>query len=210
LPDARILLAVYHSPIRTGLSQPKPDSQEVFSRVGETGTGNSVCWLVVTLLKLSQCIGVAYAVSSTCALAVLLFWIATENDKVVSMILLQCFSSWCVCITSRVEHLKTVRPSHFLQASLVLSIPHELFWLQRLKHFDDLILAVSGYMHAVLLGVLICVESCDKRHLFLSEVDRKRSQEETSGFFRQRLFWYLNGLFRKGMLPCNLTGAKAY
>ncbi|KAL2279295.1 hypothetical protein FJTKL_13505 [Diaporthe vaccinii] len=143
------------------------------------------------------CVGVAYAVSSTFTLAVLLFWIGTADDKVISMILLQSFSSWCVCITSRVEHLKTVRPSHFLQASLVLSIPHELFWLQRLKLFDGLMLMVLGYTHAVLLVVLICVESCDKRQLFLLEGDRKRSREETSGFFGQRLFWYLNGLFRK-------------
>lgn len=201
---------MYHSPIREALSRPKPDPQKVRSRVGKTGTGNGASWLAVASLTISQGISAAYAVSSTSALVVLLFRIVTQDEKVVWMMMLLCFSSWCVCITSRVEHLKTIRPSHFLQASLLLSIPYELFWLRRLKPYDDFILRASAYTHAALLGVLVCLESCDKRHLFLFEVDHRRSREETSGFFRQRFFWYLNGLLRKGMLPCPFAWQKIH
>ncbi|KAL3291015.1 P-loop containing nucleoside triphosphate hydrolase protein [Colletotrichum asianum] len=144
-----------------------------------------------------QAFGILYGLSSTCSLVLLLFRIAIEDEKEVFMTLLLCFSSWCFCIASRLDHLKTIRPSHFLLVSLLLTVPYELLWFQRLQPYDDAILRVSVYTHAAFLGILICLESCDKRHLFLFEDDRRRSREETDGFFRQRFFLYLNGLLIK-------------
>lgn len=144
--------------------------------------------------------------SSTCALVVLLFQISTEDDSLIAMVYSVCFSSWCVCIASRVEHVKTVSPSHLLQFLLLLSVPYEAFWLKRIIIYDNVILRTSAYVHAVVLAILICVESCGKRNLFMSETDRRLSAEETCGLFERRLFWYLNGLFRKGNSPPRFCG----
>ncbi|KAF1934459.1 P-loop containing nucleoside triphosphate hydrolase protein [Didymella exigua CBS 183.55] len=108
-----------------------------------------------------------------------------------------CFASWCISVTSRIEHVKTVRPSHFLQFFLLLLVPNEAYWVQRMRAYDDAILRASAYVHGFALILLICIESCGKRHLFVSGPDQQLSVEETCGLFGRRLFWYLNTLFLK-------------
>ncbi|TLS21235.1 uncharacterized protein PpBr36_10624 [Pyricularia pennisetigena] len=155
-------------------------------------------------------INTAYAVSSTGALALLFFGAPSDGDGLILQTLLLCFSSWCVLITSRQEHLKTVRPSHFLQASLVLSLPIELFWLKELGLQKEPLLSTMGYIHAVLLAVMVFLESCDKRKLLLLQKDRELSREATSGIFRQRFLGYLNGLLKKAyrttLTPSDVEG----
>jgi hypothetical protein len=53
-------------------------------------------------------------------------------------------------------------------------------------------------IHTFLTGLLLLLESLDKRELFRSDGDRRLPPEETMGLFGKSLFWYLNGLFREG------------
>lgn len=59
-------------------------------------------------------------------------------------------------------------------------------------------LVAPASIHTFLTGLLLLLESLDKRELFNSDGDRRLPPEETIGLFGQRLFWYLNGLFKEG------------
>jgi ATP-binding cassette subfamily C (CFTR/MRP) protein 1 len=60
------------------------------------------------------------------------------------------------------------------------------------------LLVTPTSIHTFLTGLLLLLESLDKRELFFSDQDRRLPPEETIGLFGKRLFWYLNGLFREG------------
>jgi ATP-binding cassette subfamily C (CFTR/MRP) protein 1 len=59
-------------------------------------------------------------------------------------------------------------------------------------------LVTPASIHTFLTGLLLLLESLDKRELFSSDGDRKLAPEETIGLFGKRLFWYLNDLFKEG------------
>ncbi|KAJ4289146.1 hypothetical protein N0V90_011488 [Kalmusia sp. IMI 367209] len=59
-------------------------------------------------------------------------------------------------------------------------------------------LVTPASIHTFLTGLLLLLESLDKRELFNSDGDRELPPEETTGLFGKRLFWYLNGLFKEG------------
>lgn len=59
-------------------------------------------------------------------------------------------------------------------------------------------LVTPASIHTFLTGLLLLLESLDKRELFSSDRDRTLPPEETIGLFGKRLFWYLNGLFKEG------------
>jgi hypothetical protein len=59
-------------------------------------------------------------------------------------------------------------------------------------------LVTSASIHTFLTGLLLLLESLDKRELFYSDRDKALPPEETIGLFGQKLFWFLNGLFRDG------------
>ncbi|KAL1599876.1 hypothetical protein SLS60_007681 [Paraconiothyrium brasiliense] len=59
-------------------------------------------------------------------------------------------------------------------------------------------LVTLASIHTFLTGLLLLLESLDKRELFRSDGDRRLPPEETVGLFGKRLFWHLNGLFREG------------
>ncbi|KAJ4354286.1 uncharacterized protein N0V89_006020 [Didymosphaeria variabile] len=59
-------------------------------------------------------------------------------------------------------------------------------------------LVTPASIHTFLTGLLLLLESLDKRELFRSDGDRKLPPEETVGLFGKRLLWHLNGLFKEG------------
>lgn len=59
-------------------------------------------------------------------------------------------------------------------------------------------LVTPASIHTCLTGLLLLLESLDKRELFYSDRDRTLPLEETIGLFGKRFFWYLNGLFKEG------------
>ena len=99
----------------------------------------------------------------------------------------------------RLEHSKAVRPSYLLQFFLLVLLLCDAVRLRTLFLMDyPTSLVTPASIHTFLTGLLLLLESLDKRELFNSDKDRKLPPEETIGLFGQRLFWYLNGLFREG------------
>jgi ATP-binding cassette subfamily C (CFTR/MRP) protein 1 len=100
---------------------------------------------------------------------------------------------------SRLEHSRAVRPSHLLQFFLLALLVCNATRLRTLFLMDYPVSIVApASIHAFLTGLLLLLESLEKRELFFSEQDRSLPPEETIGLFGRRLFWYLNGLFKEG------------
>jgi ATP-binding cassette, subfamily C (CFTR/MRP), member 1 len=108
-------------------------------------------------------------------------------------------SSLCILLLSPLEHARTVRPSHFLQFFLLVLLVCDAVRLRSifLVRYPSAILATAS-IRLGLTGFLLILESWNKRSLLLSTSDKSLSPEETIGLFGERLFCYLNPIFRQG------------
>lgn len=97
------------------------------------------------------------------------------------------------------EHTRAVRPSHMLQLFLLVALAVSAVRLRTLvlMAYPARLLGAAS-LRVLLAAALLLLESLGKRALFASEQDRRLPPEETMGLFGERLFWYLNGLFRRG------------
>lgn len=112
---------------------------------------------------------------------------------------LEFLGSLFIVTLSRLEHSRAVRPSHLLQFFLLVLLLCDAVRLRTLFLMDyPASLVTPASIHTFLTGLLLLLESLDKRELFYSDRDRRLPPEETIGLFGKRLFWYLNGLFREG------------
>lgn len=112
---------------------------------------------------------------------------------------LEFLGSLIIVTLSRLEHSRAVRPSHLLQFFLLVLLVCNGVRLRTLYLMDyPALLVVPASIHTFLTGLLLLLESLEKRELFFSDRDRRLPPEETIGLFGKRLFWYLNGLFRDG------------
>lgn len=140
-----------------------------------------------------------YAASST---LLLVLWAKADSYKTKTSLASACFeflSSWSIVLLSRQEHSRAVRPSHLLQFFLLVLFLCDAARLRTLFLMRyDAALVSSSSVHTALTGILLLLESLSKKDLLVSENDRKLSPEETIGLFGQRLFWYLNDLFKEG------------
>jgi ATP-binding cassette subfamily C (CFTR/MRP) protein 1 len=147
----------------------------------------------------SKVTGICYVVSSTVLLAV---WSETEAYKTkwsVASASLEFLGSMFIVTLSRLEHSRAVRPSHLLQFFLLVLLICNAVRLRTLFLMDySVSLVAVASFHTFTTGLLLLLESLDKRELFYSDRDRRLPPEETIGLFGKRLFWYLNGLFREG------------
>lgn len=112
------------------------------------------------------------------------------------------------------EHSRAVRPSHLLQFFLLVLLLCDAVRLRTLFLMDyPTSLVTPASIHTFLTGVLLLLESLDKRELFKSDGDRKLPPEETIGLFGKRFFWHLNDLFmqgyRKVLKPTDLSSMDA-
>lgn len=140
-----------------------------------------------------------YAISSTLLFAL---WAQLDTYKTNTSIASACLeflSSWCIVVLSRLEHYRAVRPSHLLQFFLLLLFICDAVRLRTLFLMQyEAALVSSASLHTALTGMLLLLESLSKTDLLVSELDKRKSPEELIGLFGQRLFWYLNDLFRAG------------
>ncbi|KAF2502909.1 P-loop containing nucleoside triphosphate hydrolase protein [Lophium mytilinum] len=122
---------------------------------------------------------------------------------------LQFLGSLATVTLSHLEHTRAVRPSHLLQFFLLVLLICDAVRLRTLFLMEyPTSLVTWASIHTFLTGLLVLLESLDKRELFYSDRDKALPPEETIGLFGQRLFWFLNGLFldgyRKVLKPSDL------
>ncbi|KAL5384917.1 hypothetical protein DPSP01_005024 [Paraphaeosphaeria sporulosa] len=158
--------------------------------------------------------GVLYVGSSIALLAI---WSEIDSFKTklsVASAALEFMSSLLIVVLSRMEHSRAVRPSHLLQFFLLVLLLCDAVRLRTLFLMDyPTSLVTPASIHTFLTGLLLLLESLDKRELFNSDGDRKLPPEETIGLFGKRLFWHLNDLFREGyrkvLKPTDLSSMDA-
>ncbi|KAF2683972.1 P-loop containing nucleoside triphosphate hydrolase protein [Lentithecium fluviatile CBS 122367] len=180
LPQAALLLL---APIRLATLQRRRDKVAKSSHLGFLKTVAGTC----------------YVASSIALLAI---WSETEAFKTkwsIASASLEFLGSLFIVTLSRLEHSRAVRPSHLLQFFLLVLLLCNAVRLRTLFLMEyPVSLVTLASVHAFLTGLLLLLESLDKRELFFSDQDRRLPPEETIGLFGKRLFWYLNGLFREG------------
>lgn len=140
-----------------------------------------------------------YVASSVVLLAIWSDTNAFKTSLAITSASLEFLGSLFIVTLSRLEHSRAVRPSHLLQFFLLVLLLCDAVRLRTLFLMEyPASLVIPASIHTFLTGLLLLLESLDKRELFYSERDRKLPPEETIGLFGKRLFWYLNGLFRDG------------
>ncbi|KAL1621164.1 hypothetical protein SLS54_005659 [Diplodia seriata] len=163
-----------------------------------------------TLTFEESVISTLYAISSTLLFAL---WANLDTYKTNTSIASSCvefLSSWCIVLLSRLEHSRAVRPSHLLQFFLLVLFICDAVRLRTLflMHYEATLVSCTS-VHTALTGMLLLLESLSKTDLLVSDADRGRSPEELIGLFGQKLFWYLNDLFREAQ-PFLIAAMVAY
>ncbi|KAF1949726.1 putative ABC multidrug transporter [Byssothecium circinans] len=142
---------------------------------------------------------ICYVVSSIVLLAI---WCETKTYKTklsITAATVEFLGSLAIVVLSRLEHSRAVRPSHLLQFFLLVLLICDAVRLRTLFLMDyPVSLVTPTSIHTFLTGLLLLLESFDKRELFISDQNRTLSPEETVGLFGKRTLWFLNGLFREG------------
>ena len=107
-------------------------------------------------------------------------------------------ASLLICLISPLEHSRSIRPSIFLNAYLLLSFVFDAVVLRTLllSSFDNVIRAVFTTSLAV-KAVVLFQEAHEKRS-YLTPADRQYGPEATSGLYSLGTFWWLNSLIRRG------------
>ena len=166
------------------------------------------------VLNTVQVTSSCYAISSV---VLLVIWSELETYKTklsIASASLEFLAALAIVTLSRHEHERAVRPSHLLQFFLLVLLLCDAVRLRTLflmQYPAGLVTPAS--IHAFLTGLLLLLESLDKRELLYSDQDRSLPPEELVGLFGKRLFWYLNDLFREGyrkiLKPSDLSNIDA-
>ena len=108
-------------------------------------------------------------------------------------------ASVALCFLSTLEHTKSLRPSALINAYLLFSLIFDIAMMRTLwlaASFDATIRNVFTASFA--LKCLILVQEAVEKRRLLDPADRGYGPETTSGIYSQSLFWWLNGLIRRG------------
>lgn len=131
------------------------------------------------------------------------FWGYFQGFRVSISITAACvelIGSFMILGLSYLEHVRTVRPSSFLQLYLLFTLSFNALSLRTLFLIAvPLPLLSFSIANLAFRALSLVLESTSKRHLITSELDYCRSPEDTIGLFDRRLFWWINGLFRTGL-----------
>lgn len=110
---------------------------------------------------------------------------------------------------SYLEHSRSIRPSQLLQLYLIFASVAQVVHLRTIwiRHYDAILQALDT-AQVVSCAVFLVVESIGKESILISR--DKRPPQDTNDLFSQRLFWWLNYLFRQGysklLAPTDLDG----
>jgi ATP-binding cassette subfamily C (CFTR/MRP) protein 1 len=147
-----------------------------------------------------------YALSNLASVAL---WSRHESFKTrtsLAFAIIQLSGAVAIFLLSKVEHNRSMRPSHLLQFFLLIMLICSAVRLRTLflmQYSNGLV--VSASINTFLTGALLMLESLDKAPLLTPEPHLKRSPEETLGLFAKGFFWHLNGLFWTGNLCLSLV-----
>ncbi|KAL1301466.1 hypothetical protein AAFC00_005715 [Neodothiora populina] len=116
-------------------------------------------------------------------------------------------ASGIACALSYLEHLKSIRPSKLLQLYLLVALVVEAVHLRTTwTRHDDLVLQSIGILQVVSCASFLAAESAGKEHILLTR--KRRSPQDVNDLFSERMFWWLNHLFKQGyrkiLLPTDL------
>ncbi|KAF1972843.1 P-loop containing nucleoside triphosphate hydrolase protein [Bimuria novae-zelandiae CBS 107.79] len=118
--------------------------------------------------------GFAYIFSSIILLAIWSEIDAFKTSLSVASAALESTSSLLILTLSRLEHSRAVRPSHLLQFFLLVLLLCDAVRLRTLFLMDyPASIVTPASIHTFLTGLLLLLESLDKRELFNSDGDRK-------------------------------------
>lgn len=95
------------------------------------------------------------------------------------------------------EHVRSIRPSKLLQlyllVTLIMQVVHlRTIWIRQ----DDIVLQGLGIGQVVSCAMFLAAESGGKQHILLTK--QRRSPQDVNDLFSERLFWWLNHLFKRG------------
>lgn len=106
-------------------------------------------------------------------------------------------ASLIAAVLSQWEHIRSIKPSALLQLYLMVALVVQAVHLRSiwLRH-EDMIMKGLGIGQIASCALFLAVESISKESILLHR--QKRSPQDTNGLFSQRLFWWLNTLFKRG------------
>ncbi|THY82869.1 P-loop containing nucleoside triphosphate hydrolase protein, partial [Aureobasidium pullulans] len=106
-------------------------------------------------------------------------------------------ASLVAAILSQWEHIRSIKPSALLQLYLMVALVVQAVHVRSLWLRDeDNIKRDLGIGQIVACALFLAVESVSKESILLHR--QKRSPQDTNDMFSQRLFWWLNNMFKRG------------
>ncbi|KAH0165268.1 P-loop containing nucleoside triphosphate hydrolase protein, partial [Aureobasidium melanogenum] len=106
-------------------------------------------------------------------------------------------ASLAAAVLSQWEHIRSIRPSALLQLYLMVALVVQAVHLRSIwLRNDDTIMRGLGIGQIVACAIFLAVESMSKESILLQR--QKRSPQDTNDMFSQRLFWWLNNMFKRG------------
>ncbi|CAD0099756.1 unnamed protein product, partial [Aureobasidium mustum] len=106
-------------------------------------------------------------------------------------------ASLTAAILSQWEHIRSIRPSALLQLYLMVALVVQAVHLRSIwLRNEDTTMRGLGLGQIVACAIFLAVESVSKESILLQR--QKRSPQDTNDMFSQRLFWWLNNMFKRG------------
>ncbi|KAG9700130.1 P-loop containing nucleoside triphosphate hydrolase protein, partial [Aureobasidium melanogenum] len=106
-------------------------------------------------------------------------------------------ASLTAAVLSQWEHIRSIRPSALLQLYLMVALVVQAVHLRSIwLRNEDTIMRGLGIGQIVACAIFLAVESVSKESILLQR--QKRSPQDTNDVFSQRLFWWLNNMFKRG------------
>ncbi|KAH0400493.1 P-loop containing nucleoside triphosphate hydrolase protein, partial [Aureobasidium melanogenum] len=106
-------------------------------------------------------------------------------------------ASLAAAVLSQWEHIRSIKPSALLQLYLMVALVVQAVHLRSVwLRNEDTIMRGLGIGQIVACAIFLAVESVSKESILLQR--QKRSPQDTNDMFSQRLFWWLNNMFKRG------------
>jgi ATP-binding cassette subfamily C (CFTR/MRP) protein 1 len=121
-----------------------------------------------------------------------------RNNAAIASAAVSLVGSVAFIILSSFEHMRSVRPSWFLNVYLLLTVIFDIARSRTYSLSPDLDAIATVFTSRVAVKLLLAIlEARPKRRLLLPQF-ADSTPESISGPYKRALFWWLNSLFRKG------------
>lgn len=134
-------------------------------------------------------------------IAHLVLWVKTDgfrNRAAIPSAALSLAGSIVLFILSSVEHMRSIRPSWLLNIYLLFTVVFDIVRSRSYSLNPDIDAVATVFTSRVAVKLILAIiEALPKRHLLLLQFT-DCPPESISGPYKRALFWWLNGLFKKG------------